>query len=70
MKIPSWDIPKKILQNRINYVKFAKTSLTTVEYCDISRAEKNMPIGHTKCGGQKSEKYVLDEILKEKQFVL
>ena len=40
MKIPSWDIPKKILQNRINYVKFANTSLTTVEYCDISRAEK------------------------------
>ena len=53
----------------MNYEKFAKTS-TTVEYCDISRAEKNMPIGLTKCGGQKSEKNVFDEILKEKQFVL
>ena len=35
--------PRKYCKNRINYEKFAKTS-TTVEQCDISRAEKTCPL--------------------------
>ena len=57
--------PRKYCKTRINYEKFAKTSLTTVEYCDLSRAEKACLLVI-----QKSEKYVLVEILKEKQFAL